>query len=56
MAKIFKISGYLVYPDDLYRLSEIYAGISYALDGMVHQHIHVEESDMGKISRRKAEV
>ena len=48
MAKIFKISGYLVDPDDLYRLSEIKAGISYALDGMVHQHIHVEESDMGK--------
>lgn len=48
MAKIFKISGYLVDPDDLYRLSEIEAGISYALDGMVHQHIHVEESDMGK--------
>lgn len=43
MAKIFKISGYLVDPDDLYRLSEIYAGISYALDGMLHQHIHVEE-------------
>lgn len=48
MAKIFKIRGYLVDPDDLYRLSEIEAGISYALDGMVHQHIHVEESDMGK--------
>lgn len=48
MAKIFKISGYLVDPDDLYRLSEIEAGISYALDGMVHQHIHVEESDIGK--------
>lgn len=48
MAKIFKISGYLVDPDDLYRLSVIEAGISYALDGMVHQHIHVEESDMGK--------
>ena len=48
MAKIFKISGYLVDPYDLYRLSEIEAGISYALDGMVHQHIHVEESDMGK--------
>lgn len=48
MAKIFKISGYLVDPDDLYRLNEIEAGISYALDGMVHQHIHVEESDMGK--------
>lgn len=48
MAKIFKISGYLVDPDDLYRLSEIEAGISYALDGMVHQHIHVEEADIGK--------
>lgn len=48
MAKIFKISGYLVDPDDLYRLSEIEAGISYALDGMVHQHIRVEESDIGK--------
>ena len=48
MAKIFKISGYLVDPDDLYRLSEIEAGISYVLDGMVHQHIHVEESDIGK--------
>lgn len=48
MAKIFKISGYLVDPDDLYRLSEIEAGISYVLDGMVHQHIHVEEADTGK--------
>lgn len=48
MAKIFKISGYLVDPDDLYRLSEIEAGISYALDGMVHQHIHVEEADIGE--------
>ncbi len=48
MAKIFKISGYLVDPDDLYRLGEIKAGISYVLDGMVHQHIHVEESDIGK--------
>lgn len=48
MAKIFKISGYLVDADDLYRLSEIEAGISYVLDGMVHQHIHVEESDIGK--------
>lgn len=48
MAKIFKISGYLMDPDDLYRLGEIKAGISYVLDGMVHQHIHVEESDIGK--------
>ena len=48
MAKIFKISGYLVDPYDLYRLGEIKAGISYVLDGMVHQHIHVEETDIGK--------
>lgn len=48
MAKIFKISGYFVDPDDLYRLSEIEAGINYAFDGMIHQHIHVEESDVEK--------
>ena len=48
MAKIFKISGYLVDADDLYRLSEIEAGISYALDGMLHQHIHVEKHWMMK--------
>ena len=48
MAKIFKVSGYLVDPDDLYELSEIESGINYSLDGMIHQHIHVEESDIGK--------
>lgn len=48
MVKIFKISGYLLDPDDLYSLSEIASGINYAFDGMIHQHIHVEESDIGK--------
>jgi hypothetical protein len=48
MAKIFKISGYLVDPDDLYRLSVIEDVISYALYDMVHQHIHVEEADIGE--------
>lgn len=48
MAKIFKISGYLIEPDDLYRLREVEIGINYALDGMIHQHVHVEESDIGK--------
>lgn len=48
MAKIFKISGYLVDPDDLYRLSVIEDIIRYALYDMVHHHIHVEESDIGK--------
>lgn len=48
MAKIFKISGYLVDTDDLYRSSVIEDVIRYALYDMVHQHIHVEEADIGK--------
>lgn len=38
MAKIFKISGYLVDADDLYRLSEIEAGISYLIRMMSVKH------------------
>lgn len=48
MAKIFKISGYLVDTDDLYRSSVIEDVIRYALYDMVHQHIHVEEANIGK--------
>jgi hypothetical protein len=48
MAKIFKVSGYLIDADNLYKLSGIEGGIEYALDGMIHQHIHVEEADIGE--------
>lgn len=48
MAKIFKVSGYLVDVDGDFDVSEVVAEISFGLDGMINQHIHVEESDIGE--------
>ena len=64
MAKIFKVSGYLVDPDDLYELSEIESGINYSLDGMIHQHIdesplnydNCDLADCEKYFKRKVPV
>lgn len=49
MAKIFKVSGYLVDVDGDFDVSEVVAEISFGLDGMINQHIHVEESDIGEL-------
>ena len=46
MAKIFKVSGYMIDTDNFYRLGKIESGINYALDGMIHQHVHIEEADI----------
>ena len=48
MAKIFKVSGYLVDVDGDFDVSEVIAEISFGLDEMINQHIHVEEADIGK--------
>lgn len=48
MAKIFKVSGYMIDTDNFYRLGGIESGINYALDGMIHQHVHIEEADIGE--------
>ena len=46
MAKIFKVSGYLVDVDGDFDVSEVVAEISFGLDGMINQHIHVEGADI----------
>ena len=48
MAKIFKVSGYLVDADGFSNADEVIAEVSSGFDGMINQHIHVEESDIGK--------
>ena len=48
MAKIFRISGYLVDPDGLYSLNTIESYLDYIFDGMIHQHVHIKEADIGK--------
>ena len=50
MAKIFKVSGYLVDVEGDIDASEVVAEISFGLDGMINQHIHVEEADIGRWS------
>ena len=47
MAKIFKISGYLVDPIGDYQADYLRRDISEGYD-MIGQHIHVEEADIGK--------
>lgn len=49
MAKIFKVSGYLVDVNGDSNVDEVIAEISFGLDGMINQHIHVEESDIGEL-------
>ena len=47
MAKIFKISGYLVDPVGDYQADYLRRDISASYD-MISQHIHVEEADIGE--------
>lgn len=48
MAKIFKVSGYLVDADGFSNADEVIAEVSSGFDGMINQHVHVEESDIGE--------
>ena len=48
MAKIFKVSGYIVDVNGNSNVDEVIAEVSSGLDGMINQHIHVEEADIGK--------
>lgn len=47
MAKIFKISGYLVDPIGDYQVDYLKQDIETSYD-MIGQHVHVEEADIGK--------
>lgn len=47
MAKIFKVSGYLVDPDGDYDQDSVNTAL-YEVGDMFSQHIHVEEADIGK--------
>lgn len=46
MAKIFKVSGYLVDVNGDSNVDEVIAEVSSGLDGMINQHIHVEGTDI----------
>ena len=48
MAKIFKVSGYIVDVNGDSNVDEVIAEVSAGFDGMINQHIHVEEADIGK--------
>lgn len=48
MAKIFKVSGYIVDVNGDSNVDEVIAEVSPGFDGMINQHIHVEEADIGK--------
>ena len=48
MAKIFKVSGYLVDPDGTSNVYDVASEISCATDGMINQHVHVEEAYIGR--------
>lgn len=48
MAKIFKVSGYIVDVNGGSNVDEVIAEVSSGFDGMINQHIHVEESDIGE--------
>ena len=48
MAKIFKVSGYIVDVNGDSNADEVIAEVSSDFDGMINQHIHVEEADIGK--------
>ena len=48
MAKIFKVSGYIVDVNGDSNVDEVIAEVSSGLDGMINQHIHAEESDIGE--------
>ena len=42
MAKIFKVSGYIVDVNGGSNVDEVIAEVSSGFDGMINQHIHVE--------------
>ena len=44
MAKIFKVSGYIVDVNGDSNVDEVIAEVSSGFDGMINQHIHVEEA------------
>lgn len=44
MAKIFKVSGYIVDINGDSNVDEVIAEVSSGFDGMINQHIHVEEA------------
>lgn len=48
MAKIFKVSGYIVDVNGDYNVDEVIAEVRAGFDGMINQNIHVEEADIGK--------
>ena len=48
MAKIFKVSGYIVDVNGDSNVDEVIAEVGSGFDGMINQHIHVEEADIGK--------
>lgn len=48
MAKIFKVSGYLVDTDVDFEAYQIAEWFEYNEFGLIPQHIHVEQSDIGK--------
>lgn len=48
MAKIFKVSGYLVDPDNFYDADSVERYIRANVDGAIYQHFRVEEADIGK--------
>lgn len=48
MAKIFKVSGYIVDVNGDSNVDEVIAEVSSGFDGMINQHIHVEEADIGE--------
>ena len=48
MAKIFKASGYIVDVNGDSNVDEVIAEVSSEFDGMINQHIHVEEADIGE--------
>ncbi|NSC48756.1 hypothetical protein G4359_00815 [Dorea longicatena] len=54
MAKIFKVSGYIVDVNGDSNVDEVIAEVSPGFDGMINQHIHVEEADIGKWNDEKA--
>lgn len=48
MAKIFKVSGYIVDVNGGSNVDEVIAEVSSGFYGMINQHIHVEEADIGE--------
>ena len=47
MAKIFKISGYFIDPNDVYSIEDLKVGLEDDFDMITH-HIKVEQQDIGE--------